>query len=315
MPPARVAVVGAGIAGAACAAALARSGLEVSLLERGRAPGGRLASPELHGRHTDLGAAYFTVREEQFGTVVDDWAARGLVRPWTDTVSVITPDGHERKTGPVRHAAPGGLRSLVRDLLPEGVHTGREVAALDELDHDAVVLAMPDPQAARLLPETPAGVAWVEYEPVIAVAAGWRGRCWEEFDAAFVNDDPDVALIADDGARRGDGAPVLVIHTTGERARQHLDDPPSAIDPVLRAVSRLLRIAEPPDWTHAHRWSLAKPAATHGAAAFGLVEHAGGPLGLCTDSWCPSGSPRVEAAWLSGHRLGRALASDIGSGP
>ncbi len=313
MSAARVAVVGAGVAGAACAAALTSAGVRAELFERGRTHGGRMASPELHGRRTDLGAAYLTARDARFGALVEYWTVQGLARPWTDTVSVISPDGHERKPGPVRHAAPGGLRSLVRDLLPEGVRTGREITSLDELDHDAVVLAMPDPQAARLLDGTSTGVEWVDYEPVVAVAAGWRERGWGDLDVAFVNDDPDISLIADDGARRGDGAPVLVIHTTGERARQHLDDPQSAVDPVLSGLTRLLGLDEQPEWTHAHRWSFAKPTGTHGEAPFGFVEHAGRPLGLCTDSWCPSGSPRVEAAWLSGHRLGRALASDIGS--
>ena len=49
-----------------------------------------------------------------------------------------------------------------------------------------------------------------------AVAAGWSQRCWPVADAAFVNDDPDVTLIADDGSRRGDGAAVLVAHTTAD---------------------------------------------------------------------------------------------------
>ena len=55
---------------------------------------------------------------------------------------------------------------------------------------------------------------------------------------------------------------------------------------------------------------VAKPAGTHGDAPFELVER-GRPVGRCGDSWCPSGSPRVESAWLSGDRLGRALAARL----
>ncbi|MET0475105.1 MAG: FAD-dependent oxidoreductase [Mycobacterium sp.] len=309
----RVAVVGAGLSGAACASALTERGIDVDLIERGRAPGGRMASPSLHGRRVDVGAAYFTVKEPDFAATVDGWAARGLVRDWTDTFDVYSPDGHRRSSGPMRHAAPDGLRALVRATLPadpraEGLRIAQPVGALEELDHDAVVLAMPDPQAARLAPDV---VDWVAYEPVIAVVAGWSQRCWPIADAAFVNDDDDLTLIADDGSRRGDGAAVLVAHTTAQRAGAHLESPSDAVAPALAALQRILGLSVDPEWTHAHRWTFAKPSGTHGDEPFGLTTSGRRPLGLCGDSWCPSGAPRIESAWMSGHRLGTALADRL----
>ncbi|KGI69564.1 NAD(P)-binding protein [Mycolicibacterium rufum] len=303
----RVAVVGAGLSGAACAQALRERGVVVEMFERGRAPGGRMASPSVQGRRVDVGAAYFTVKDPGFGAVADDWVERGLARPWTDTFDVLARDGRDATSGPVRYATPDGLRSLVRDLLPDGIRFETEVDALDDLDHDAVVLAMPDPQAARLAPDA---CAWVPYDPVIAVAVGWGQRCWSLADAAFVNDDPDVSFIADDGARRGDGAAVLVAHTTASRARRHLDEPADAVAPVQEALRRLLDITAEPAWTHVHRWTFAKPADTHGDAAFALIT-GDRPLGVCGDAWCPSGAPRVESAWLSGRRLGAAVADAV----
>lgn len=294
-------VVGAGISGAACAAALRAAGLAVEVRERGRVPGGRMASPTLHGRRVDLGAAYFTVRDDAFAAVVADWQRRELVRPWSQVVEAFDATGRHRKQGPQRWAAPDGLRSLVRDLHEEVVQ-GAGLAELPD-GYDATVLAMPDPQAARL---APALTDWVDYDPVIAVAGEWAARTWS-LDAAFVNDDPDITLVADDGARRGDGAPVLVVHTTPARARAHLAAPEDAIGPALAAAGRLLDLGVAPRWTHAHRWTYAKPVTTHGAAPYLLVAGARGPLGVCGDSWCPAGAPRVEAAWLSGHRLGTEL--------
>jgi renalase len=306
----RVAVVGAGLSGAACAHALREHGIVVDVIERGRAPGGRMASPMLHGRRVDVGAAYFTAKEPDFIAVVEQWAAHGLVRDWTDTFDVYSADGHDRTSGPMRYAAPDGLRSLVRAALPDGIRFEDAVGALADLDHDAVVLAMPDPQAARLAPDA---TDWVTYEPVIAVAAGWAQRSWPISDAAFVNDDSDVSMVADDGSRRGDGAAVLVAHTTAQRARAHLDRPDDAVAPVLEALRRTMNVTAAPEWTHAHRWTFAKPVATHGDDNFGLTTHEGRPLGLCGDSWCPSGAPRVESAWLSGHRLGAALSAHLSS--
>lgn len=312
--PARVAVIGGGISGAACLAALVQKGVDAELFDRAHAPGGRMASAALHGRPVDLGAAYFTVRDDTFALIADRWRSRGLARPWTSTLGVFGADGATSSAGAQRWAAGDGLGSLVRGLLAAvaasatRVHQGTPIENLRDLDHDAVVLAMPDPQAARLTGEL---VGWVPYEPVIAVAAGFDARGWSMRDAAFVNDDPDITLVADDGARRGDGAPVLVIHTTATLARAAIDDPPAAVAPAVAAARRTLSIDSVPIWTHAHRWRFAKPGATHVADAFGLVEHAGRPVGLCGDSWCPQGAPRVEAAWLSGTRLGAELAERL----
>ncbi len=268
-----------------------------------------MASPVLHGRRVDIGAAYFTAKESDFVSIVEAWTAQGLVREWTDTFDVFSADGHRRTSDPIRYAAPDGLRSLVRASLPDEIRADGAVDALDDLDHDAVVLAMPDPQAARLAPDA---VGWVTYEPVVTVVAGWAQRCWPISDAAFVNDDADLTMVADDGSRRGDGAAVLVSHTTAQRARAHLETPAGAVAPVLDALHRVLNVTAEPEWTHAHRWTFAKPVATHGDEPFGLITRGGRPLGLCGDSWCPSGAPRIESAWLSGHRLGTALATRLG---
>lgn len=303
-----VAIVGAGLSGTACARALIERGVEVELIDRGLAPGGRLASPHLHDRRVDIGAAYFTAKEPDFVAAVDRWLLAGTVREWTDTFDVYSADGYARTTGPIRYAAPDGLRALVTASLPADVRSEHEVEALGELDHDAVVLAMPDPQAARLAPDA---FDWVDYEPVIAVAAGWSLRRWPIANAAFVNDDPDLTMIADDGSRRGDHAAVLVAHTTADLARAHLDEPEGAVAPVLDALSRVLDLSVAPEWTHVHRWTFAKPVSTHGDSEYGLTTLAGRPLGVCGDTWCPSGAPRVESAYLSGRRLGVALAERL----
>src|SRR6185312_8222151 len=130
-----------------------------------------------------------------FAEVVEDCAAAGLARPWTDSFGVLS-DGRpaETSTGPIRWAAPDGLRSLVRQLLIGiEVLTGTE---LTEPPAGRVVLAMPDPQAGRLctVPDP------VPYSATIAVACGYPGRDWPAVDGWFVNDHPVLEFVADDGA-------------------------------------------------------------------------------------------------------------------
>jgi len=309
---AAVVVVGAGLAGVACGVELAAAGVEVRIVERARSVGGRMASRRIDGRPVDLGAAYFTVRDPEFAQVVARWRTAGLARPWTSELVVLGHGERSRAPGPVRWAAPGGLRSLVA-ALAEGlpVELEREVTrvgpgpTVDGDAADAVVLAMPDPQARRLLADgTPAATAvdGREWRSVIAVAAGWQRREWPPMPAAFVNDHPVLSLVADDGDRRGDGAPVLVAHTTNDIARRYDASPDEVVGPVLDTLRTLLGLRTDPVWTHAHRWRYASPPGDRDAA-FHLDTDG---IGLAGDSW---GSARVETAWRSGTALGRALAA------
>ncbi|MGY1855010.1 NAD(P)/FAD-dependent oxidoreductase [Modestobacter sp. SYSU DS0290] len=308
-------VIGAGISGIACARALAAAGRPVRVLDRGRRPGGRMGGRTLHGRPVDLGASYLTAGEDSpLRPVVDDWVRRGLAHPWTDTFAVAGPGGIERTTtGPVRYGTPGGLRSLVADLA-EGldVVTERTVTAVGSgdiptVDGDpvaAAVLAVPDPQAARLLAEGDPVRARLDadgWRPAIAVALGWPERRWPaDLHGVFVHDHADLEWVADDGARRGDGAPVLVAHTTAELAAGHLDDPAGVVPAVVAAVRQLLGVTGDPQWTHAHRWATARPG-TPREEPFLLADG----VGVCGDGW--SAPPRVESAFRSGTELGRAL--------
>ena len=315
-----VVVVGAGIAGVACARVLRSAGVDVTVADRGRVVGGRMASRRHDGRPVDIGASYFTVSDPSFDAVVRDWEKRGLARPWTDTFDAISRDGHESKSGTVRWAAPTGLRSLVEDLasgLP--VRTEHHVRTVDLVDGqlsvdgataDAVVLAMPDPQAVRLLAPTLSHVEATltdPFQPVLALTAIWARRCWRPLDGAFVNGDPTINWIADDGRRRGDDAPVLVAHSTPEFARPHLDQPADATAPLVAALREALRIAADPEFTRVQRWTFGKPAG-HREQPFLLGAEG---VGVCGDAW--STKPRVEAAFLSGDALGRALLKRLSS--
>lgn len=303
-----VTVIGAGIAGAACARVIADAGLPVRIVNRGRTVGGRMSSPELHGRRVDLGAGYFTVRDADFAALVDTWRARGVAHEWTDTFTVLERGAAPvAKKGPVRWGTPDGLRSVVKDMLA-GADVETTTSGVDRLPDGHVVLAMPDPQASALL-DVPGGV---EYDPVIAVALGLTADDAAALpfgDAAFVAGDPDVDFIAHDGARRGDGAAVIVAHTTARRARRHLEDPDSAIAPVTAALRALTGIGTPV-WTHAHRWTYAKPAAAHDCSHL-VIDDGVRLIGLAGDQWCPEGSPRVESAWRSGTDLGKALVARL----
>ncbi|MCW2816447.1 MAG: hypothetical protein JWN84_3902 [Nocardioides sp.] len=306
-----VVVVGAGLSGVTCARELAAAGVAVRLVDRGRRVGGRMSSRRLDGRYVDLGASYFTVEDDGFAAVVADWETRGLARQWTDTLSVLSPDAEpQTKSGPVRWGSAGGLRSLVEDLATDlDVELGTHLKALPEAP--AVVLAMPDPQAVRLLPEGPSHDAVRrrldrEFEPVLALSARWPERSWD-LDGAFVNDHDVLSWVADDGRRRGDGAPVLVAHSTPAYAAPHLLEPQAAAAPMTAALRDLLGLTEPVE-TYLHRWSVARPAGERDQPYL-LEDTPTGLVGACGDGW--GATSKVETAWRSGRDLGRALVARL----
>lgn len=312
LPESAVVVVGAGISGVACARELDAAGIEVVVVDRSPAVGGRMARWTRDGRAIDTGAAYFTARTPDFSALAESWAAGGLAHPWTDTFSVADPRGVvDAVSGPVRWSAEHGLRSLVESLA-EGLDVRRrhEVAAVgsgptvDGQHVRAVVLAVPDPQACDLLGDDLAplpGVLEAEWLPVVAVVASFAERTWRDLDGMFVHGSP-VSLIVDDGRRRGDDAPVLVVHSTHETALAHRDEAAAVIPMALNEVRRLVGPVGDPVWVEAKRWGAATPVRARSDTFYLSQDN----VGVCGDGW--SDRPRIEAAWTSGRDTGRELA-------
>ena len=91
----------------------------------------------------------------------------------------------------VPHRAGRGFRSVVRDWLrrgldvrPDGGAVGGAGSGVDGRAYDAVVLTLSDPQALPLLDpavaEERAAVTGRQGEPVLALAAGWQERVWDD---------------------------------------------------------------------------------------------------------------------------------------
>lgn len=113
-----VVVVGAGITGLVAANELADAGAGVTVLDKARSVGGRLATRRIGDARLDHGAQFFTVRSPAFRRRVDDWIERGLVTVWNHG---FVDDGHPRYVG------AEGMNSLAKDLAASAERAGAKV--------------------------------------------------------------------------------------------------------------------------------------------------------------------------------------------
>jgi renalase len=114
--PLHIAVVGGGMAGVACARTLLQAGNRVTVIEKSRGFGGRMATRRTEFGGFDHGAQYFTVRDKRFAKVLE--GAQELIRPWSvSTVRVLDEFGHVLASAPPpsepHFVAIPGMSSLV----------------------------------------------------------------------------------------------------------------------------------------------------------------------------------------------------------
>ena len=113
----RVAVVGAGMAGITCARTLAQAGCAVTVFEKSRGFGGRMATRHTEFGNFDHGAQYFTARDDRFIQALQ--TATDVVVPWSaNSVRVLDEHGQVLDTTPppreAHYVAAPGMNALVR---------------------------------------------------------------------------------------------------------------------------------------------------------------------------------------------------------
>src|SRR5262245_49050804 len=101
----RVVVIGAGLAGLVAAGELTRAGHSVIAIDKGRSPGGRMATRRIGSATLDHGAQFFTIRSDEFAAIVQPFIDSDLVFEWCRGFA-----GHE--DGYPRYAVRGGMNRL-----------------------------------------------------------------------------------------------------------------------------------------------------------------------------------------------------------
>jgi len=318
-----LAIIGAGIAGITLARKLQGSA-EVSIFEKSRGFGGRMATCSTGSYQFDHGAQFFTARSKQFKNLIIDCMAESQIQAWLPRILTLDPEKKpfKREWFEPHYVAAPDMNSLCKTLaLGLNVTMNTQVASIDVVEQgwllkdlagkrlghfDWVVSTSPAPQANELLPDCftyKSQLSTVDFSPCFSLILGYESTHKLNFDAAVVENSP-LSWIASN-SNKPDRQPSfsLVIHSDNAWARTQLE---SNIDDVrnrmLEALEKVLGDSlPPPNHMAIHRWKYAK-AETSCEESFLLDES--NTLAACGD-WC--GGSRVEDAYLSGLKLGEEL--------
>ncbi|MDP2800379.1 MAG: FAD-dependent oxidoreductase [Phreatobacter sp.] len=305
------AVVGAGIAGIAAARRLVAAGYRVTVLDKSRGIGGRMATRRAGDFQFDHGAQFFTARGAAFSDAVAALVASGQAAFWGEQGYVGTPGMSSFAKGLAAGLTLVGnqeITALRRG--PQGwtLSTAEGSATVDGNGaFDGVVIAVPAPQAVPLA--TSAGIDWpglarVRYAPCCALMLAFAAGSVEMGASLRPVGDVAIGWIARDDTKPGRpaGWETLVVHATPDWSRAHLEMPPEAIAVLLlQAFRALTGTTAEPVHAVAQRWRYALVEEALGEPFLWEAAHR---IGACGDGCIGA---RVEAAFDSGDQLGAAI--------
>ncbi len=259
---ARVAVVGAGLAGLVVACGLQQHH-EVTVLEKSRGYGGRMATRSAGKWQFDHGAQFFTARTSAFQSFLDPLLEEGVVSVWQGQFAEIegTVPGRDWawREQPAHYVAVPGMNALGKHLAA-GLDVQLETRVLSMSPNTAgwqlvtdpgpmpevfdwVIVATPAAQAVDLLPPDSLLKALASTRKMSACFALMLGFVdppeWP-WQAARVKD-RDISWISSDSSKPGrPAAHSLVVHSTNawadanfdlpsEKVREHLLDEVGAV--------------------------------------------------------------------------------------
>ncbi|MBI5667153.1 MAG: FAD-dependent oxidoreductase [Chloroflexi bacterium] len=328
-----VLIVGGGIAGLLATRVLRERGVPVMMADKAVRVGGRLATRRIGPGRGDHGAQFFTVRSREFGALVEEWIAAGLVYEWARGFS----DGSLRTNsfdGYPRYAVRGGMNNLAQHLaeqLQPGVRIessarvrsvvpladGWQTTTEDQqvFFSRAVGLTPPVPQSLALLNRdllTEADreiLTPMDYEPCLTGIFWVDGRVDFPEPGAVQQPDAPVSWIADN-QRKGISpeAVVVTVQASPEFSRQLRDLPEtSAIQALKLAIEPYLVGQAVIKEGQLKAWRYALPKLIYPERY--LLAQGLPPLVFAGDAF---GGPRVEGAALSGLAAGNVLAACLG---
>ncbi len=312
-------IIGAGICGLIAAKELIKGGITVTIIEKSRGVGGRLATRRIDGGVLDHGAQYFTAKSEPFKTLVDHWHQQGWVKPWEGFCDLQPDETRWMATNGMAALAKELTKDLATELAQElNIHLNERVVHIshqeglwrvttDTDNHyncDFLLNTAPAPQAAELITNSNLPVEsnvmnslkQITYAPSLALLITLNNPSKIPKPGGIKLENNDIGWIADNQQKGiSPNQSALTIHATAKFSEQWFDKSDEEIlDHLLNQASQWLK-PEDINTRQVKRWRYALVTNPHSEDYLAFLDK---PLGIIAGDGF--GGPRVEGAVLSG---------------
>ena len=321
----RIAIVGAGLAGLVLATRL-RDVAAVTLFEKSRGVGGRMATRYADNYEFDHGAQFFTARTPDFRKFLQPLVKDQVVANWTPRFEELDRHGtrdqrdwgekYPHYVGVPRMNAVGKYLSMGLDIrtntrIEELRQEKGTWSLVDSNGHchdgfDWLVLAAPAPQTAAIASahtELSALCQSRKMRACFTLMLGFPAPLDLPWQAAVVRD-ADISWMSVNSSKPGRAAAsTMVVHATNAWADAHIDDDNDSIGAHMLAEASAVSGVDlrQASYCAVHRWRYANLDKHSDTDCF--IDE-GANLAACGD-WFLRG--RVEAAFTSAHALAGKL--------
>ncbi len=266
-------IIGAGMTGLTAARQLQQNGWAVTVLDKGRGVGGRMATRRLANARADHGAQYFTARTAEFRAFIAELTDAGIIREWALQGAQMSDIsfGHPRFIG--TEGMTGIAKYMAQTLT---IHTGERViqlsghekgcAVLTESQQtyqaDHLILTIPAPQALTLLNDSAISISpnasnileAIEYAPCLAIVVLLKGESLIPAPGVLKFEQEPVAWVADNFQKGISTLTSVTIHASPAYSRQHLEEDLTAIgEQLIQSLNEWLPEAQIESF-QVHRW-------------------------------------------------------------
>ncbi|HEX9995839.1 MAG TPA: FAD-dependent oxidoreductase [Abditibacterium sp.] len=276
----QILILGAGLSGLCAARELQKSGHEVTVVDKGRGIGGRMATRRFDGGIFDHGAQFFTARSDEFRALLEEWTQNGVAHEWFR--GYPSPENDKPNDTHPRFCGENGMTGIGK-WLAQGlnVHLGEEIESLERengrwsatsksgarFEADELILTAPVPQSLTLLqnakielpPKTREILQNLRYEPCFAVLANLQGPSQIPAPGALYVNGEILWWLADNfqkGISPREGS--VTIHSSGAWAQKHYDDAENEVAAALLEVAAPHLGSEVENF-QVRRWRYSKP--------------------------------------------------------
>jgi predicted NAD/FAD-dependent oxidoreductase len=316
-------IIGAGISALLAAHTLQQHNIQVTLLDKSRGVGGRMATRRFGGARFDHGAQFFTVRTPPFAEWVEKWLKAGVATEWTR--------GFDKTDGYPRYRGNAGISDIPKHLAQNlDIRLNEKVTSVDAVLNEnagiwqvttengntytahSLIMTPPVEQSLALLanvhlpPATSQQLQQITYDPCFALLALLdRPSQIPAPGAVQLNREP-IRWLADNQQKGISPLPAVTIHAAAGFTQTHYDsDRTQVANMLIAAAQTWLGEAQILEW-QLQRWRYSQPATLHPDRC--LVANTPLPLIFAGDAF---GEPRVEGAALSGLAAGEAMVSAL----